>query len=134
MGLQAFGYPNTCRPVLCLCSSNSIFPQADCFGCNPAAVLILCSIMLSCGIHILMSQHIRHQINVPRLLVERSSLGTPQLMRRNFFQRRYFFGILLYQVFHGSYTNAASLSGVEECPFMPFLRNYGFPASLNIMF
>ena len=50
MGLQAFGYPNTCRPVLCLCSSNSIFPQADCFGCNPAAVLILCSIMLSCGI------------------------------------------------------------------------------------
>ena len=54
-----------------------------------ASVLINGRIVFLCRVHVLVPQHIGHQIDVPGLLIERGAVGAAQLVGRDLFVRRY---------------------------------------------
>ena len=83
-------------------------------SCLPAPVLVNGCIVLLCRVHVLVSQHIRHQVDVSGLLVEGCAVGAAELMGRDLLVRRDLAGIFLHHVLHCLDTHTALLGGEEE--------------------
>ena len=82
-------------------------------GRSTPPVLLLGRIMLSRGIHILMSENIRHEIDIAGFPVKRSAIGTAQLVGRDFFQIRHKMRIFFNHQLHSPDTDTFFLQGQE---------------------
>jgi hypothetical protein len=68
--------------------------------------------VLSGGVHILVAQHVRHQVDIAGLVIEIGAEGAAQLVGTQvFFQRRCLRGVFLDHHLHGTYGNAPVLKG-----------------------
>ena len=83
--------------------------------------------MLLRRIHILVPQHIRHQINIPCLLIQCGSVCAAQLMRRNLLGSCDLTGVLLHKVLNGLHPDPFPLSRIKQRMLMPGQRRDPFP-------
>ncbi|MPN51663.1 hypothetical protein SDC9_199312 [bioreactor metagenome] len=83
--------------------------------------------MLFCGVDVLVSQHVRNDVNVPRLLIKHGAVCAPQFVRGHFFQRDGRRAVFFNQIFHGTHRQAGFLKRKEQRLFVAFGGLNGFP-------
>jgi hypothetical protein len=87
----------------------SNFTQFYYIGSTAPAVLIDSGVVLSCCIHVFVSQNIGYQVYIAGFTVQAGTVGAAQLMRSDLFQRCNKGGILFYEVFDGADRDPAIL-------------------------